>query len=284
MKIEKSFKNICLIGKKPDNHPEDLKQLFPNDKICVCDFYVSGSEAGDLDKNNVTTYDDILIIDHHMPVPQMMRDITSTEIACNYVNEHGALTENYLIIINHTDTDSILSASIMAGLIPPHEIFIEAARAADHSGEENVLSDLLQSLEDDRNLEDSIDMLLKVWSQRISKRSQLKNLVSSGKVQWLDDIAFIEVPEKIDSALLPSLLPDAKAFLIASKMPEDSEKKWRIRIRLGSQTKGISLNELELPDFGGRWNAGSTARDGGTDIEPQTYVEILHKAINNAGK
>ncbi len=48
--------------------------------------------------------------------------------------------------------------------------------------------------------------------------------------------------------------------------------------------EGNKLNTLDLPDFGGRWNAGSTRRFGGTSIHPEEYAEILDERMRKPRK
>ena len=50
LKIEEEYGNIYLIEKKLDNTAEELKDTFPDRKICVCDFYVKDSESGKMAK------------------------------------------------------------------------------------------------------------------------------------------------------------------------------------------------------------------------------------------
>jgi hypothetical protein len=282
-KIENVFGNIHLIEKKSDNVPRDLKSRFSDKKICVCDFYVSGSEEGDIDEDGINHFDDLLIIDHHANKPLYQSDMTSTKIACRYVEKYGCLGSDYIILINHTDTDSILSAFIMNGKLEPLDEYVEAAEAADHTGIENLISDLLQSLEDDRSIEKSISLLRKVLLKRIKTRKILRQLAESDappKFNWLDGIAYVEIDETIDAGLAPPFLPNAKVILISSPMPEGSKGKWRIRARLGEQAENIDMNKLDLPDFGGRWNAGSTSRHGGTNYDLEEYVKILRERLN----
>lgn len=282
-KIEDVFGNIHLIEKKSDNSPKDLKSRFSDKQICVCDFYISASEEGNVDEDGVNYFNDLLIIDHHANKPLYHSDLTSTKIACRYVKKHGTLGSDYITLINHTDTDSILSAFIMNGKLEPLDEYVEAAKAADHTGTENLISDLLQSLEDDRSIEKSISLLRKVLLKRIKTRKILRQLAESDtppKFDWLDGIAYVEIDETIDAGLAPPFLPNAKVILISSPMPEGSKGKWRIRARLGQQAENIDLKKFDLPDFGGRWNAGSTSRHGGTNYDLEEYVKILKERLN----
>lgn len=277
LKVEQTYQNLYLVTKKSRNTPGELRALFPDSEICVCDFYVEGSEDGRAVGTDPPAFEfeDLLFIDHHAPIPLMQRQITSTLVACEYVKERSALRSEYAIVINHTDTDSLLSALIMNGTLEPINLYVEASIAADHTGDENIISDIVQALDDDRDLEQSIETLLKVVNKRLRVREELQTHVERGQFRWVDGIAYIILDKRIDAGLVPPFLPNARVIVVASRMPEDAQKKWRIRVRLGKKAKGIYLNELKLPDFGGRWNAGSTTRHGGTDIEPEDYVDII---------
>jgi hypothetical protein len=281
MEIEQQYGNIFLVEKKSENTVSELKDRFPSKKICVCDFYVSGSEHGKIDENGVTNYCDLLVVDHHIPDPCYTSwKITSTVIANKFVTINGPLIDEYVIVVNHTDTDSILSSLIMSGILKPEtEYCDQAAIAADHTGKENVISDLLQSFEDDRNLKTSIEMLFKILEKRFWVRKEMKRRIAKNEFEMNDGIALITTNQKIDACLLLDALPAAKAIVVASPMRKGSKGKWRIRVRLGNSSNGIQLNKLDLTDTGGRWNAVSTARNGGTNIEPEKYLEMLRDKI-----
>lgn len=279
MKIGANHKNIYLIGRSPENSPAELKELFPNKKICVCDFYVKDCEQGEIDSTGVINYSDLLIVDHHAPIPDMMQHISSTVFANQYVSTHGALNDEYVILINHIDTDSLFSALLMNGELKPTKEYGLAAIAADHTGEENILGDILQALEDDRDLAYSIDVLMKVLKKRIWARQALKARVENHEYEMIGGIAHLTTNDRLDAALLPSLFPHAKAVALTSPMPKHSARKWRIRVRLGISVENVALNQIDLPHTGGRWNAISTSRDGGTAMEPAEYLKLVAEGI-----
>jgi hypothetical protein len=279
LKIDDFYKRIYLVEKKSENSASELKSTFPNQNLCICDFYIKGSEHGQIEDSGAITFNDLLLIDHHMALPYFMRQISSTVIANRYVRKNGKINTDYKIIINHTDTDSILSSLIMAGNLPPDDIFEQAAICADHTGKENTISDILQALEDDRKIKGSIDVLMKVLEKRYYAREEIKRLAQNNHFKWNGEIAYIILDNSIDAGLAPAFLPNAKVILIASLMPKGSVRKWKVRVRLGIKGDGIVLNRLGLPDAGGRWNAVSTSRNGGTDIEPEKYVEIIKNLL-----
>ena len=284
MEKEQKYGNIFLVKKKPENTASELKDIFPSKKICVCDFYVSDSENGKIKGSGITDFSDLLVVDHHMPDPYMMQQISSTLIANKFVSEHGPLNDEYVIVINHTDTDSILSSLIMGGKLKPDSEYDKAAIAADHTGKENIISDLLQSFEDDRNLKTSIEVLLKIMEKRLWVRKEMKALIQDRKFEMHNDIALIKTEKKIDACLLLDALTNVKVVVVASPMPKGSQRKWRIRVRSSISGKVVALNKLNLPNTGGRWNAVSTSRYGGTDMEPKMYVEMLRHEIEQRQK
>jgi len=105
--------------------------------------------------------------------------------------------------------------------------------------------------------------------------------VESGAFKQVGNVYYIKVNERIDAAFFPALLSKAVAIMIAISM--EGSDKLDIKIRLGSKAPpGLMLNELALPDFGGRWNAGSTKRSGGTSIPVEEYAQILNEKIKKS--
>jgi type VI protein secretion system component Hcp len=287
-----ALKNVELITLQSRFSSSRIKAMFPGKKICVCDFYIDGCEHGTVEDTYIITFDDMLIIDHHSKLPQMSAHISSTTIAMRYVKKYGVLPPEYKILISHTDCDSILSMLVMRGLLPPEEKFSNAAIAADHTGEANRIGDLLQALERERDYLFSVRNLFALLhggrmsakaeallAARLREREKIKELVGAGKFTFYHDIAYIILDEKVDGALVPALIPKANVIVVAYPMPAGSRGKWLIKVRVGKNARGIYLNQLHLPDFGGRWNAGSTSRSGGTNISPQEYVKLVYQKI-----
>ncbi|MFW6231215.1 MAG: hypothetical protein ACOC32_04300, partial [Nanoarchaeota archaeon] len=105
MKCESSMKDIlnrfhklkdriALIEQKAHNPPEELKKLFPNHKLCICDFYVQGAEDGELKPYGII-YEDMMNIDHHAPIEAMSRYVSSGVLASEYLKEHEPLGEDH---------------------------------------------------------------------------------------------------------------------------------------------------------------------------------------------
>lgn len=262
---------------------EELLERFPSTKIIACDFYISGVE---LDEHVSGGFSDgaITSVDHHAPVSVMSRQISSATLALDYVREHGPARDE-VVVVNHTDCDSVLSSAIVRGILPPEQRFSDAAIAADHTGAENDIADLLQALDSKRDMQFSLrnlEALLvggsvdedaqTLLDKRLENRMRAKRLVDKGKFLQIDGVHFAEVNEKFDAAFLPALLPDAQIIIVGSPMP-DAPGKLEIKLRLGQAApEGIELNTLGLPDFGGRWNAGSTKRHGGTSLTTEEYA------------
>jgi hypothetical protein len=105
---------------------------------------------------------DVLNIDHHAPSPRMDRPVSSATLAIAHLRAAGL--PHGTIVLNHTDCDSILSAGIASGRLAPEDRFSEAAIAADHTGADNEIADLLQALDGRRDLRlsfRSLDRLLR---------------------------------------------------------------------------------------------------------------------------
>lgn len=284
---------------------DSLRAMFPGERLCVCDFYIPGAESW-REISGGFECDEILSVDHHAPVKRFEKYVSSTNLAIEYVKENGPLPQDYRVIINHTDCDSILSSLIMKGVLPPEECFGQAAIAADHSGMANQIADLLQAL----NLENDLDFSVRnlalllngeatelrcqnLIEERISQRQLASNIASSSELHWYDGIAWIESETKIDSEFLVPTLPQAEIILVFHKIDHEN---WNVHWRLGEASRNInSLHDLQIPQlidsaWGGRWNAGSDKRGGGIQKIPTQYVaevaEVVakkwgSKALNN---
>src|SRR5690606_33348550 len=127
--------------------PEDVLAVRPDGDLIACDFYVEGIEQGD---EFVAGYRKgrILNVDHHAPTPRMQRRISSTNLALEWIEKDpAALAQPAVVVLNHLDCDSVLCGGILAGRLPADRIFGQAALAADHTGEENEIADLLQGID-----------------------------------------------------------------------------------------------------------------------------------------
>lgn len=230
-------KPIMLIPKEHQFTIESVKALAPNQSILLCDAYIKGVE----DAERVSTgfiKEGILSIDHHMPIEEMNRQISSTNLAIDYVREKGPVPDETVTIINHTDCDSILSSAIMRGILEPKDEFGEAAIATDHTGEPNRIGDLLQSIEDKRDIEFSLrnlQLLLEgkpfeseaeeCLQKRLRDRERARDIVEKDfTANSSGEIYYASLDKKIDSGLLPAFVPKVKIIVIFNPMVNKETK------------------------------------------------------------
>ena len=100
-------------------------------------------------------------------------------------------------------------------------------------------------------------------------------------------IAFARLPEALDGEFFAPLLPSAVLIAIASPHPTNPGMT-EVKVRLGNAARdGASLHSLNIPsfdpNFGGRWNAGSDKRLGGTGLTIEEYVSMLRSSMASLG-
>lgn len=277
---------IRLLPERSIVTAEDLRKEVGDGPITACDFYVEGIEAGQRVPGGFL-HEGILNVDHHAPVAEMERWISSTNLALELVRASGPVREP---VIHHTDCDSVLSSGIAAGVLPADDRFGAAAIAADHTGEEDEIADLLQAMQGTRDVRASLGALSRLLHgapqtekakealrDRRKQRDAARSLVLSGRLKTQDGLAWARYDGALDTALLPALLPDAVLFMIARRTRNG---RWMNKLRLGlAAPPGASLHRMGIeefdPLFGGRWNAGSNRRSGGTKMSPSWYVRNL---------
>jgi hypothetical protein len=248
---------------------DDLERLSDGD-ICACDFYVDGIETADAVVGGYQR-DRILNIDHHAPTTAMARRISSANLAVERVVQLGV--PRGIVVINHTDCDSVLTAGIMSGQLEPLPQFGHAALAADHTGEENVIADLLQGVASLRDYEESLVNLQRLLvnrpptvqgqkgiDARRRRRGSASNAVQSASFVREGPLAVGVLEQSIDSVFFPALLPTATVILMMSPLPGTPDR-WHAKIRVGlAAPEDFTLHQLSwsLVDAGyaGRWNAG----------------------------
>jgi hypothetical protein len=230
----------------------------------------------------------------------MRKKISSTSLAIDHVIKFGPASSPDIVLINHTDCDSILSSRIIAGDLEPLEIYNTAAIAADHTGEENEIADLLQALDDFKDHDFSFEclqMLLngntqkliptaqKALNARHIKRRIAYELVADRRFMDIGCLSYAVLTEKIDGELFQPLLKSSFVNMIASPRAGETDI-WDIKLRLGEAApESLSLQDVDLSEFdsgySGRWNAGSNKRGGGTKLPPDLYAEKLLEATNS---
>jgi hypothetical protein len=288
----------------------EVEEACPGSRVIVaCDFYVNGAESG-----TVLPGEDhgrplptglhvgrILNVDHHAPIEVMRQPITSTQLATRALagGFQPTTTPAPWVVINHTDCDSILSSALMMGLLEPDEELVAASIAADHTGEVNDIADLLQGLDEgregDRTDEQYLESLrnlrllqegkpLELCARRAldlrrGRRAAARRLVDEGRFTRVGGVAWATLDEEIDGAFFRPLLPEAAVIMLAVRHPKLSDR-WVMKLRLGANAPpGMTLHSLGIrdwdPAFGGRWNAGSNKRGGGTPMDPADYAALI---------
>lgn len=281
-------KKIVLIDEASHVSPIEIRDRFPGKTITVCDFYLEGAESGDAISGGYRI-NGITNIDHHAPTDRMAREVTSTALAVEYVRAYGIVPDNSVVVINHTDCDSMLSALIMTGVLPPEDRFVAAARAADHTGEANRIADLLQVLQVRRDISYSMrnlelflsgdpleDSAAEYLAQRLEDRACVRSIpaITDGFVTYL------VLPRKIDAGLFAAQFPEAVVIMGISFMP-DSPSRLYITLRRGCKApEKLYLNRLALgSEFGGRWNGIANRRGGGSSGPYQAIVARVNQEI-----
>jgi len=259
--------------------------------LVACDFYIDDIERGE-EVPGGYQLGRVLNVDHHAPTPRMTRQISSANLALERLAAVGAPPADARVVVNHTDCDSVLSAGLMAGRLEPAPELGAAAIAADHTGAEHPLADLLQALDPRRDVELSLRnaaLLLagrpvereaaEALAERARRRERARQSVTRGEIARVGPVAFGSFDGEVDGEFFPALLPDAVVILLAYPRP-DAPGRWIMKIRLGAAAPpGLTLHALGVarldPIFGGRWNAGSNRRSGGTHLSPAWYVRQL---------
>jgi len=281
---------------------EEVEQYCPGrGTIYACDFYVTGAEHWKPDTGALRS-GRILNVDHHAPIASMDAPMTSTRLAVAHVKAAGIAELGSHVVINHTDCDSVLSSGIMLGLLPPDRKFVAASESADHSGRPNRIADLLQALDErrtgDRTVEQYAESMrhLRLLLQtgdvldpvaavamllRKEKRREAEALVE--RFAHGDGLAFATCDREIDGALFAHRLEEAAVIMVA--VPNDrAPGSWVVKLRRGpAAPRGFSLHDLEIAQwdtgYGGRANAGSNKRGGGTRMSPADYAEQLRTRL-----
>jgi hypothetical protein len=234
----------------------------------------------------------VVNIDHHSPCQRFYRTVSSGNLAAHYVRDHGCLDESMPVLINHTDCDSVITAAILRGLLPPEPIFENAVIAADHTGATDPIADLLQALDPLRDFDISLRNLRLLLSgqpldeaagglveKRHAGRCRALEMVAQGRFDQIGKVAVAKFAshEKVPGEFVPQALPASWVILVASPM-QNGRWETKIRLRLaapaGLTLFDVGMTQLE-PRFGGKWNAGSTKRSGGSNQDPM----ILGRAI-----
>jgi hypothetical protein len=207
------------------------------------------------------------------------------------------------VVIHHTDCDSVLSSAMLMGYLPPEPALVNASVCADHTGEENDVADLLQALDEERHGDRTEAQYLAslhhvrrllagedpepdagaALARRRAARAAARRFVTEGQVRVADALAVGQLDRELDGAFFPALLPDAAVILLTVPHPARPGR-WTVRLRVGvAAPSGFTLDALRVGDwdraFGGRWNAGSNKRGGGTAVPPDAYAERVRARL-----
>jgi len=272
---------------------ETVEGVHPTAPIVVCDFYVEKVEEGQ-DVAGGYQLGRVLNIDHHAPTVRMARFVSSTNLAIERINHAGLPSAESMIIINHTDCDSVLSSGIMSGRLQPDDDLGVAAISADHTGEENSIADMLQGIQHHRDLELSLrnvelmrsgHPLEKIAEDGLTERKRRRDKAAqcAGLFSSEGNFFYANLKEDTDTEFFPELLPDAALILIS--VPNSHNRARSImKFRLGKAApEGASIQSLKLEEFdqeyGGRWNAGANKRNtnkqlAGTEMSFDIYLNF----------
>ena len=257
----------------------------------ACDCYVTGVERHGSPVAWGWSLADGENIDHHAPVAAMAREVSSANLALRWVRESDR-DRRGPVLLTHTDCDSILTAGIVSRRLEPRERYGEAAIAADHTGAEDPIADLLQAIQGRRDVEHSLAMLARLEAgavlpaearaaldDRRRKRELAAEAITGGAFSRTGDVWWAQFDHEMDGEFFPALLPDAVLIVVGSPHPT-APGRWALKVRRGqAMPEGRTLHDLPLkvvdPAYGGRWNAGSTKRGGGSRLAVGAWVEGL---------
>lgn len=272
-----------------------LEAAFAAPAIYAADWYVDGIDAGS-EVPGGCAIGRVVNVDHHSDTARMRRPISSAPLALERLRAVGLPGSADEVVLTHTDCDSVLSAGILLGLLPVDDRLGAAAIAADHTGAEDPLADALQAVDHRRDWDLSLDLARRVLDgralppdvaaavdERRADRARAAE-IAVGAVR-IGQVAFLRSEEELSGEFFPARLPDAVVIVLASPRP-GSTGRWNLKLRLGAAAlPGASLLKLGLerfdPNVGGRWNAMSNKRRGGSAVDPSEYAtEVARRAAS----
>lgn len=300
---------IQIIPLQATNTLTHLREVVGTKPILVADFYIEGAKSWEETSCGLLSPDgSVLNVDHHADLPSMRRAVSSANLALECVRSRPP-GRFEAVIINHLDCDSVLSAGILSGRLEPEDRYGEAALAADHTGKENAIADLLQGLDahwsrngrplDPHALEYFLESLRRLedghlletfareaFSHRQRSRERAAELVESGRFEIRQGVALAVIDEPVEGELFLPLLAESSVIAMMNPLPADRTR-FQVKVRLNLRAPaGLSLQRLRIHEFdgsfGGRWNAGSNRRGGGTDLSPERYLDELTERLASA--
>ena len=300
---------IKVIDRKSRHSVDNLDELNVAGQLLPTDFYIVGAESWTAVPGGIAHPDrPIVNVDHHADLPSMRRRVSSTNLALERLGA-GLMPDpaSDAVVVNHMDCDSVLASGVLSGLLAPDPDYGVAAIAADHTGADNPVADLLQGLDahwsrngrpavSSQELEYFFDCLDRfergapldqfaqdALSKRQESRTHAERLVANGCFVTEEGVCFGVLDEPLEGELLLPVLSDALLVATANRHRQHPER-WQIKLRLGlAAAEGHSLKALRVeefdPAYGGRWNAGSNNRGHGTDLPPEHYQRCLVDAV-----
>ncbi len=292
---------------------QDVRQAVQKGPVIVCDLYIQDieKEGTPIVSKDGTLLGyrkgEIINIDHHGPEEEKLGLLSTGPQSGIFLRDLGdTLAPNIPVATHHTDCDSILSCLQMLRVLQPHPILDRAALSADHTCLPDPIADVLQEMTElkqepgyekeawrlkrfslgvllfeqivtGRGVEGR-ELLEKLQHIRQEKRALANQIFARRDFESFDNGALILVQQGIDSEFLPAVFRDAAIILSVSPRTDNSGKH-NIRIRLGANAlnRGITRAKLNLEAFdpaaGGRMDAGSNERGGGTHLAPLEYAE-----------
>src|SRR5258706_984702 len=265
----------------------------------------------------------LLNIDHHNEYASKTKDFSTTHQVIITIQEKifNPIDPEKVVLVNHDDTDSVLSLLLSTHRNVPSKVidlFAEAAKAADHTGEPNRLANLIDSFYKTYDLDNLIPLINLLISgekliftdekiqQKFEKyetqpeliKDYLSVVLKNEQSQYGE--GFYDVETKIlrlspkdkaidTSRVLPiTIQMDLPVSIIMTYSILDSATNWwKISLRAGpSFPKGLTLEEmakqlnLEQFGYGGRRDAGGMGRyHGEKTITPDRLSDLLHQFL-----
>lgn len=257
-------------------------------------------------------------IDHHYDNQYIGVNLSTTHqaIIFNQLKQMYA-KESDVILINHPDTDSILACAAISNPTLSEKVihtFSKSALAADHTGEPDLLADIIngyyylndpiKSLKLVKNFLDSDSDLSKLGEEAnqryqtvIARRQLAEKLVKNESflhagngVYWIKLDTYIETT--MFANVFRKLKLDAKVIIVG--VPSEKHKgKWKISMRaVNDFDLVISMKQIAADlglsryGYGGRAKGGSTGRNlaSSEPISPQDFAVLVssHDVIKNA--
>lgn len=305
--------NGILVSDRERYTPEYLRAQFPDaSRIFVLDFPVLfegncepliGPNGEMLGLRNKTAEPEIINIDHHSQHTDFNRTISTTHQAL-IANQSFELRPDPedVVIVNHTDTDSVLS---LLALTNPEiswkvkMIFAHAAVAADHTGEFSPLISLIDAMYHDRDLDKSINTLLQFLTEgdinllnldvienyyvEIVKRKKALEIVKERKFREIGNgVILIELdgPKSMQSIPFPALFDEFGIYATVIIISNPLNGKYKLNVRAGRNfPENSSLQDIDTVKGLSRFGYGGRARAGGNDRFLETADFITPEAF-----